>query len=201
MDYINSVPAMSVGQFVSGKSVLLCHVYTPGCSRGHFLLRWLPICLEQQTHVFVQYHNCTEYSEQACIWSELGKYKDAGMREKYELDGRTKQHPSWTLITSLRYCFLALFQCLSNPKTQGLMTETSDAGSQYRCGRVGRGIQPQSTPHTPTINTQTHPQHSNTQKKYQKCSFSHFSTRWPLPTNQRTDKASYRVACPQLKMG
>ena len=33
--------------------------------------------------------------------------------------------------------------------------------------------------------------------------FSHFSTRSPLRTNQptdrRTDKASYRVACPQLK--
>ena len=26
---------------------------------------------------------------------------------------------------------------------------TSDAGSQYRCGRVGRGIQPPSTPHAP----------------------------------------------------
>ena len=25
----------------------------------------------------------------------------------------------------------------------------SDAGSQYRCGRVGRGIQPQSTPQLP----------------------------------------------------
>ena len=30
--------------------------------------------------------------------------------------------------------------------------ETSDAGSQYRCGRVGRGIQPQSAPKpTPTL--------------------------------------------------
>ena len=45
-----------------------------------------------------------------------------------------------------------------------------------------------------------------------KCAFSHFSTQSPLRTNQptnqptnrptdwRTDKASYRVACPQLKM-
>ena len=45
-----------------------------------------------------------------------------------------------------------------------------------------------------------------------KCAFSHFSTRSPLrtdrptdqptdqPTNRRRDKASYRVACPQLKM-
>ena len=35
-----------------------------------------------------------------------------------------------------------------------------------------------------------------------KCVFSHFSTRSPptnQPTDQRTDKASYRVACPQLK--
>ena len=27
--------------------------------------------------------------------------------------------------------------------------ETSDAGSQYRCGQVGRGIQLPSTPHSP----------------------------------------------------
>ena len=40
----------------------------------------------------------------------------------------------------------------------------------------------------------------------QKCAFSHFSTRaWRTnrrtdgPTDRRTDKASYRVACPQLK--
>ena len=26
---------------------------------------------------------------------------------------------------------------------------TSDAGSQYRCGRVGRGIQPQASPPPP----------------------------------------------------
>ena len=59
----------------------------------------------------------------------------------------------------------------------------------------------------PTPNhTQTHPQHSNICKKYQKCEFSQFSTRWPRtngPTDGRTDgptdKASYRVACPQLK--
>ena len=35
-------------------------------------------------------------------------------------------------------------------------TKKSDAGSQYRCGRVGRGIQPLSTPQ-PTPYTQTHP--------------------------------------------
>ena len=32
---------------------------------------------------------------------------------------------------------------------------TSDAGSQYRCGRVGRGFQPPSTP-IPIPNTQTY---------------------------------------------
>ena len=35
-----------------------------------------------------------------------------------------------------------------------------------------------------------------------KGAFSHFSTRWLRtdgPTDRRTDKASYRVACPQLK--
>ena len=71
------------------------------------------------------------------------------------------------------------------------------AGSQYRCGRVGRGIQPPFTPPPP---------HSNVPKKYLKRSFSHFLTRWPPtdrrtngPMDGRTDKASYRIACAQLK--
>ena len=37
------------------------------------------------------------------------------------------------------------------------------------------------------IHTLTHPQYSNIHKKYLKRSFPHFSTRWPLPTDQRTD--------------
>ena len=37
-----------------------------------------------------------------------------------------------------------------------LIRQTSDAGSQYRCGRVGRGIQPPSKPHSPPSYTQTH---------------------------------------------
>ena len=36
-----------------------------------------------------------------------------------------------------------------------LCFETSDTGSQYCCGRVGRGIQPPSTL-KPTLNTQTY---------------------------------------------
>ena len=35
------------------------------------------------------------------------------------------------------------------------LISTSDAGSQYRCGRVGRGIQPPSIPHTPLTYTKT----------------------------------------------
>ena len=58
--------------------------------------------------------------------------------------------------------------------------------------------------HPTPIYTPTHLQHSNIHKKCQKRSFSHFSTQSPWPTDQRTDrrryKASYRVACPQLKM-
>ena len=65
--------------------------------------------------------------------------------------------------------------------------------SQYRYGRVGRGILPPSTPHAPLTYTKNH----------LKCSFSHFSTHVHEPTDQptdrQTDKASYRVACPQLK--
>ena len=36
-------------------------------------------------------------------------------------------------------------------------------------------------------------------KNVLKRSFPHFSTHVHGPTDQRTDKASYRVACPQLK--
>ena len=36
-------------------------------------------------------------------------------------------------------------------------------------------------------------------KKHLKRSFPNFSTRAYGPTNGRTDKASYRAACPQLK--
>ena len=44
--------------------------------------------------------------------------------------------------------------------------ETSDAGSQYRCGRLGRGVKPPS-----------HPPHIDTHKKYPKRLFFHISTR------------------------
>ena len=64
---------------------------------------------------------------------------------------------------------------------------TSDAGSQYRCGQVGRGIQPPSTPHAPP---QTHQP-----KKHLKRQFFHFLTQ-----GRMVGQSIYRVACPQLKM-
>ena len=65
-------------------------------------------------------------------------------------------------------------------------------GSQYRCGRVGRGIQPPSTP-------QVH--HSHTQNASKTLIFALFDScsRTDGPTDRRTVKGSYRVACPQLK--
>ena len=61
-----------------------------------------------------------------------------------------------------------------------LNCETSDAGSQYRCGRMGRGIQPPSTPQTP-LHTHTY---------IESIQNAHFST-LPLdhlygPTDQQT---------------
>ena len=85
--------------------------------------------------------------------------------------------------------------------------ETSDAGSQYRCGRVGRGIRP---PSIPTSNTQTYTK-SIENARFPTFQLDHHDgrTNGPTdqrtdqrtngPTDQRTDKASYRVACPQLK--
>ena len=73
-----------------------------------------------------------------------------------------------------------------------MQIQTSDVGSQYRCGRVGRGIQPPASP-------QPHPQlpshtltHTNTQCN--NCSiinarFSHFQLECDGRTNGRTDKA------------
>ena len=77
------------------------------------------------------------------------------------------------------------------------MKEIKNAGSQYRCGRVGRGSQPLNTP----SNTDTYT------KSFREHSFSHFLTRAHGPadrwtnghTDRQMDKASYRVACPQLK--
>ena len=61
--------------------------------------------------------------------------------------------------------------------SQGGKIITSDAGSQYRCGRVGRGIQPQSTLQVPR---------SHAQKAYKR-SFPHFLTRVHGPADRRTD--------------
>ena len=81
---------------------------------------------------------------------------------------------------------------------------TRDAGSRYRCGRVGRGAQP---PSTPSLNphTLTHTNtHGQTQPQY--ISNARFHTFW-LNRNGltdglmdgRTDEASYTVVCPQQK--
>ena len=68
---------------------------------------------------------------------------------------------------------------------------TSDAGSQYCCGRVRRGFQPPSTPQYPLP--------TNIHKKYLKrlssCFWTIIST---YRTNIWTDKAFYWVVCPQL---
>ena len=62
--------------------------------------------------------------------------------------------------------------------------ETSDAGSQYCCGRVGRGSQPPSTPNAPP-NPPFQPKHIH--KNVLKGLFSHFSTRAHGATDPRTD--------------
>ena len=77
------------------------------------------------------------------------------------------------------------------------LVKTSDAGSQYRCGRVGRGIQPHPHPNPP-------PTLKHTLKVSKTLVFPLFNSmttdrRTDRRTDGRTDKASYRVACPQLK--
>ena len=67
---------------------------------------------------------------------------------------------------------------------------TSDVRSQYRCGRVGRGIQPPSTPNAllpPHTHTHT-PMHL-------KSSFLHISTRVHRPMGGRTDRQSLLKIC------
>ena len=87
------------------------------------------------------------------------------------------QFPSFSLSESV-------FFCVSPRELEGFierrMKQTSDAGSRYRCGRVGRGIQPPSTPQVPHGPNDMH-------KMHLKRSFLHFSTRVHGPTDQRTD--------------
>jgi len=78
-----------------------------------------------------------------------------------------------------RVCIHALIPLIL--KGMYVILLTSDAGSQYRCGLVGRGIQTPSDKHAKSI---------------QNARF--FSFRLVF-TDGRTDKASYRVACPQQK--
>ena len=88
------------------------------------------------------------------------------------------------IISIFRFIFLLL------PTALCKLFRTSDAGSQYRCGRMGRGSQPPSTPNNP-----------HTQKAFTTIVFQVFDSRWRTDqrTNRRTDKASYKIACPQLK--
>ena len=65
-------------------------------------------------------------------------------------------------------------------KNRGNPLKTSDAGSQYRCGRVGKGVQPPSTPQPPH-------KHTNIRKKYLKRSFPHFPICADGPTDRRTN--------------
>ena len=65
--------------------------------------------------------------------------------------------------------------------------KTSDARSQHRRGRVGRGVQPPFTIHAPHLHTYTY-----IHKKHRKRSFSHFFTHATEPTDGRT-KPLFRV--------
>ena len=82
-----------------------------------------------------------------------------------------------------------------------IFNSTSDAGSQYRCGRVGRGSQPPFTPNAPPNPL---PNSDPYTKSFLNACFPTFRLvvtdgLMDGPTDKRTDKASYRVACPQLK--
>ena len=64
---------------------------------------------------------------------------------------------------------------------------TGDAGSQYRCGRVGRGIQPPSAPHTPhQLHTQTFTK-SIQNARFSTFRLDHHDGRTNGPTEQRTN--------------
>ena len=111
---------------------------------------------------------------------------------------------------------------------------TSDTGSQYRCGRVGRDVRSPSTPQSPHTPKHTQKVFKNTHfptfqlvlmdvpidgrtdgrtkplielcVRNKKSINAHFPTFWldhywwmDRRTDQQTEKASYRVACPQQK--
>ena len=66
----------------------------------------------------------------------------------------TRNTPSFPLFVSIM-----TDRSMDGPKERLKAEVTSDAGSQYRCGRVGRGIQPLCTPQPPA-------QQTNIRKKY-----------------------------------
>ena len=87
--------------------------------------------------------------------------------------------------------YLALFRIIL-ASFHSYICITSDAGSQCRCGRMGRGIQPLASPKPhpqPPSNTLTHKQYQLQHPKYAFFAFSTWA--WQLkcdgPTNRRTD--------------
>ena len=78
--------------------------------------------------------------------------------------------------------------------------QTSDAGSQYRCTRFTISLRTGRQGHPTQIHTPTPTRHKNIHKKYPNAHFCLDHYGWTDVTDQRADKASYSVACPQLKM-
>ena len=83
------------------------------------------------------------------LWSEMKMIK-----KQHNGHGQTKSVVAckllvlWTQkVNDTDICFHEMKNTRINAALS--IDETSDAGSRYRCGRVGRGIQPPSIPHAP----------------------------------------------------
>ena len=79
---------------------------------------------------------------------------------------------------------------------------TSDAGSPYRCGRVGRGIQPPSTPSpTPLFLTNTDSHNGSLENaRFRNFQLDHHDGPTDGPTDRRTKPRILVASYPQLKM-
>ena len=114
------------------------------------------------------------------------------------LSGRTSWPIDFDRPTHWQYLVITRFDARK--------TVTSEAGSQYRCGQMGRITQPPASPHPQLpYHTLTHTNTQCANCSIENARFLHFqlerdnSSMIDGPTDQRTGKASYRVAFPQLK--
>ena len=120
--------------YISRRIIDLAHVVESSDTLGSYLILSSPNLRDKLRCSHIEIRDCSTYSPNGYEW-----------RLRHKSSEKTSLKPKSTTNGD----------SLSSVCMRPWMLRTSDAGSQYRCGRVGRGIQPPSTPQ-PTCNTQTY---------------------------------------------